>query len=61
VEDVGINYGHLVYFTAIWNILWLFGIFLPVGNPDVEYDPELFDNKKVNHPNCRHNNGDITY
>jgi hypothetical protein len=35
MEDVGIFYGHLVYFTAIWYILrifwyilWLFGIFL---------------------------------
>jgi hypothetical protein len=27
MEDVGIFYGHLVYITAIWNILWLFGIF----------------------------------
>jgi hypothetical protein len=27
VEDVGIFYGHLVYFMAIWYILWPFGIF----------------------------------
>jgi hypothetical protein len=27
VEDVGIFYGHLVYFTAIWYTLWIFGIF----------------------------------
>jgi hypothetical protein len=26
-EDVGILYGHLVYFVAIWHILRLFGIF----------------------------------
>jgi hypothetical protein len=25
MEDVGIFYGHLVYFVAIWCILWLFG------------------------------------
>jgi hypothetical protein len=24
MEDVGIFYDHLVYFTAIWFILWLF-------------------------------------
>jgi hypothetical protein len=37
MEDVGLFYGHLVYFTAIWYtyivaiwyILWLFGIFTP--------------------------------
>jgi hypothetical protein len=37
MEDVGIFYGrlvyifyfHLVYFEAIWYILWLFGIFFP--------------------------------
>jgi hypothetical protein len=27
MEDVGILYGHLVYFTAIWSILRPFGIF----------------------------------
>jgi hypothetical protein len=27
---VGLFHGHLVYFTAIWYILWLFGIFSPV-------------------------------
>jgi hypothetical protein len=27
MEDVGIFYGHLVYFTANWYILWPFGIF----------------------------------
>jgi hypothetical protein len=38
MEDVGIFYGLLVYFTAIWYILWPFGIlvgywvyFLPFG------------------------------
>jgi hypothetical protein len=25
MEDVGIFYCHLVYFTVIWYILWLFG------------------------------------
>jgi hypothetical protein len=30
MEDVGIFYGHLVYFMAIWSILWLFGIFFHV-------------------------------
>jgi hypothetical protein len=29
MEDVGIFYGHLVYFVVILYILWLFGIFLP--------------------------------
>jgi hypothetical protein len=28
MEDVGKFCVHLVYFTAIWYILWLFGIFL---------------------------------
>jgi hypothetical protein len=28
-EDVGIFYGHLVYFAAIWYILQPFGIFFP--------------------------------
>jgi hypothetical protein len=27
MEDVGISYGHFVYFTAIWHILWPFGKF----------------------------------
>jgi hypothetical protein len=27
MEEVGIFYGHLVYSTAIWYILWPFGIF----------------------------------
>jgi hypothetical protein len=27
MEDVGIFHGHLVNFTAIWYILWTFGIF----------------------------------
>jgi hypothetical protein len=27
MEDVGIFYGHLVYFAVIWFILGLFGIF----------------------------------
>jgi hypothetical protein len=27
MEDVDIFYGHLVYFTAIWYILWSFGKF----------------------------------
>jgi hypothetical protein len=31
MKDVGIFYGHLMYFTAIWYILWQFGIFLPVA------------------------------
>jgi hypothetical protein len=30
VEDVGIFYRHLVYFTAIWYTLWTFGMFFPV-------------------------------
>jgi hypothetical protein len=25
----GIFYGHLVYFVAVWYILWLFGMFYP--------------------------------
>jgi hypothetical protein len=27
MQDVGIFYGHLEYFIAIWNILWPFGKF----------------------------------
>jgi hypothetical protein len=27
MEDVGIFYGHLIYFLAIWYIVWLFGLF----------------------------------
>jgi hypothetical protein len=38
MEDVGIFYGHLVYFTAIWNILWTFGVI--VGN--LEYFPPFW-------------------
>jgi hypothetical protein len=26
MEDVGILYGHLVFFMDIWNTLWTFGI-----------------------------------
>jgi hypothetical protein len=33
MEDVGIFYGHLVYFMAIWYILWPFGI------PSAGFDP----------------------
>jgi hypothetical protein len=29
--DVGLgNYGHLVFFMAIWYILWSFGTFFPI-------------------------------
>jgi hypothetical protein len=28
MEEVGVFYGHLVYITAIWYILWLFGMFI---------------------------------
>jgi hypothetical protein len=27
MEDVGLFYGHLVFFTPIWYVLWSFGIF----------------------------------
>jgi hypothetical protein len=27
MEDVGIFYGHFVYFTAKWYIIWPFGAF----------------------------------
>jgi hypothetical protein len=27
VDDVGIFYGSLVYFTGFWHILWPFGLF----------------------------------
>jgi hypothetical protein len=27
-EVVGLFYGHLVYFTVIWYILWQFGVFV---------------------------------
>jgi hypothetical protein len=27
MEDVGLFYGHLVYFTGIWSILRAFGLF----------------------------------
>jgi hypothetical protein len=30
IADVGIFYVHLVDFTAIWYIFWLFGIFSPI-------------------------------
>jgi hypothetical protein len=30
MENLGIFYDHLVYFTAIGNVLWPFGIFSPV-------------------------------
>jgi hypothetical protein len=43
MENVGIVYKHLEYFTAIWYILWQFGLFFPFwyvrtkksGNPGV--------------------------
>jgi hypothetical protein len=31
LENLGIFYDHLVYFTAIANILWPFGYFSPFG------------------------------
>jgi hypothetical protein len=30
MEDVGIFYGHLVYFKAIWSTLWPFGIYFTI-------------------------------
>jgi hypothetical protein len=30
LRPFGLFYGHLVYFTAIWYVCWLFGIFFPV-------------------------------
>jgi hypothetical protein len=30
MEDVGLLYGHLVYFTSIWYSLWTFGIFMVI-------------------------------
>jgi hypothetical protein len=27
MEDIGLFCGHLVYFMAIWSILWPFGLF----------------------------------
>jgi hypothetical protein len=30
LADIRTFYGHLVYFVAIWYILWPFGIFFPV-------------------------------
>jgi hypothetical protein len=30
MENLGIFFDHLVFFTAIGNILWPFGIFFPV-------------------------------
>jgi hypothetical protein len=62
VEDVGIFYWHLVYFTAIWYILWPFGIFYcylvylsrfgmlredKSGNPDLAHMKKLFGAQKV--------------
>jgi hypothetical protein len=45
MEDVGIFFGHLVYFESVWSILWSFGIFSLLGmlhrekygNPDWAY------------------------
>jgi hypothetical protein len=28
MEEVGLFYGHLVCFMAIWSVLWAFGIFV---------------------------------
>jgi hypothetical protein len=30
IEDVDTLYGHLVYFAAIWHILWPFDVFFPL-------------------------------
>jgi hypothetical protein len=30
IEDVGMCYGHLVHFAAIWYILWTIGIYIVV-------------------------------
>jgi hypothetical protein len=52
LEDIGILYGHMVYFAAIWYILWPFGtfcghlvffivvwcIFYRFGNPGLNLD-----------------------
>jgi hypothetical protein len=52
MENVGIVYGHLAYFTAIWYILCTFGIFFPIcmlnqeksGNPGRR--PDIYWNPK---------------
>jgi hypothetical protein len=31
MEDVGIFYEHLVYFTAIWFTFWTFGTFVVIS------------------------------
>jgi hypothetical protein len=56
MEDVGIFYGRLVYFMAIWYILWPFGIFkifgmlfqLKSGNPGpVSYESVIHELKDI--------------
>jgi hypothetical protein len=51
MEDVGVFYGHLVYFKAIWYILWLFGNIFPrsltlyqenYGSPDTVQGCQIF-------------------
>jgi hypothetical protein len=51
MQDIGIFYGHLVYFTTIWCILWPFGVFLIIwyivsreksGNPDSDWQKRTF-------------------
>jgi hypothetical protein len=40
---VGLFYGHLEYFVAIWYILWLFGMFSPFW-----YDVHMYPEKSGN-------------
>jgi hypothetical protein len=51
MEDAGIFYSHLVYFTAIWYILWLFGISFPFWYvvPRQIWQPCLFNTQIGTH------------
>jgi hypothetical protein len=41
LRQLGIFYGHLVYFVAIWYILWPFGIFFRFGMSNQEKSGNL--------------------
>jgi hypothetical protein len=51
MEDVGIFYGHLVNFPAVWHILWPFGICSLVLVHFTRFG--VLDQEKTGNPGCK--------
>jgi hypothetical protein len=48
MENIGLSYGRLAYFKAIWYILWPFGVFRGIFSPFRYVVP-----RKSGNPGCR--------